>query len=141
MTTVTAPSTAPATARSTAAARLRALLLVDGAGTTALGAATLVAADPLADLVGTPTALRVVGALFVLLGAEMLLARRLSGRRLGTAALVLGEADLAFAAVSVGAVLVLGASAGGTALVLAVVAVCVGMGVVKLRLARLLRAS
>jgi hypothetical protein len=120
----------------TAADRLCAVLLVDGVGTVALGAAALAAAGPLSDVVGTPGLLRAVGVLLVLVGADMLLTRRLTGRALSRAAAALGVADMLFALTVTGAVLVLGASAAGTAVVLGVAAVCVAMGTAKLVLSR-----
>jgi hypothetical protein len=69
----------------------------------------------------------------------MLLTRRLSGRRLADAATALGALDLVWAAGTTAALPVLSTTATGTALVLAVAAVCVGMGATKLLLARQLR--
>lgn len=143
MTTTTAPSTAaPTTAAdpAVAEARLRTVLLVDGAGTTALGVAALLAAAPLSELVASPNWLRAVGVLLVVVGLDMLLAARLRGRRLALAGTVLAEIDFVWAAGTTLALVLLGASAAGAALVLGVAAVTVGMGTAKLVLARRLRA-
>ena len=113
---------------------LRALLLVDGAGTAALGAAALVAAEPLSDHVGSPGVLRAVGVLLLVVGADMLVTRRLSGRRLRQATVALGVADLGFAAAC--AASLPSTTSTGTALVVGIVAVCVGMGAAKLALSR-----
>lgn len=132
MTTFTAPRTeAEAPARS-----LRALLALDGAGTAALGVAALVLAAPLADHVGTPDVLRAVGVLFVVLGVDMLLARRLRGRSLAAAAAALALLDLGWAAGTTLALPAIETTAVGTAAVLAVAGVCVVMGTGKLLLAR-----
>ena len=124
--------TTTAPARTTAP--LRALLLVDGVGTALLGAVALLAAEPLADEAGTPLALRAVGVLFLLVGAEMLLVRRADDLRLRAGARLLGAADLLFAAAVVGALALTDETGTGRALVLGVAAVCVGMGAAKLRL-------
>lgn len=96
----------------------------------------LAAAEPLSDHVGTPGVLRAIGVLFLVIGADMLLARRLQGRRLAAATVALGAADLAFAAACTAALAPVETTPAGTALVLAVAAICVGMGVAKLLLAR-----
>jgi hypothetical protein len=138
---MTAPTTSrPDTAAADAPAdRLRLLLLVDGVGTAALGSALLVAAGAVSAHVGTPVAVRLVGALFVVVGVGMLRARRLRGRRLARAGTVLGEVDLAWAVAGTAAVLAVGASGPGWALTIAVAAVCLVMGAAKLRLSRPLR--
>lgn len=124
--------TTTAPARTTAP--LRALLLVDGAGTALLGVVALLAAEPLADEVGSPLALRVAGVLFLLVGAEMLLVRRAEDQRLRSGARLLGAADLLFAVVAMTALAVMDESATGLALVLTVAAVCVGTGAAKVLL-------
>lgn len=134
MTTLTAP-TAPATA----APALRALLAVDGVGTALVGVAALVLAEPLSEHLASTGVLRGVGVLFVVIGADMLLARRLQGRRLAVAATALGVLDLTWAAATTAALPLLDATATGTAVVLAVAATCVGMGTGKLVLVRRLR--
>lgn len=131
MTTLTAPATS-----TDRVAPLRALLLVDGVGTAALGAGALLLAEPLADHVGSVGALRAVGVLFLVVAADMLLARRLSGRRLATAATALGAVDLAWAAGTTAALPALDTTSTGTAVVLAVAATCLVLGTAKLALAR-----
>lgn len=134
MTTLTTPLT---DSRTDAPVRaLRALLAVDGVGTAAVGAAALLLAEPLADHVASPGVLRGIGVLFVLIAGDMLLARRLRGRRLVAAAAALGAVDLAWAAGTTAALPFLYTTATGTAVVLAVAATCVGMGTAKLALAR-----
>lgn len=132
-------STAPRPMATGSPAALRTLLLVDGVGTAAVGAAALLLAMPLAEQVGTPAALRAVGVLFLVVGADMLLARRLDGRPLAAAATALGLVDLAWAVGTTAALPALDPTGTGTALVLAVAATCLGMGTGKLRLARRLR--
>lgn len=132
MTTLTSPRP---TATGSAAA-LRLLLLVDGVGTAAVGVGALLLARPLAEQVGSPAALRSVGALFLVVGAEMVLARRLDGRRLAAAATAFGVVDLAWAVTTTAALPTLDATGTGTAVVLAVAATCLGMGTAKLALAR-----
>jgi hypothetical protein len=137
MTALTVPTpvdTAPRTVSG-----LRILLLVDGLGTALLGVGALAAASPLSDHVGSPAALRVVGVLFLVLGADMLLTRRLSGRRLTAAVTGLAAFDLVWAAGTTAALPLLSTTATGTTLVLGVTAVCVAMGTAKLLLARQLR--
>lgn len=119
--------------------RLRTVLLVDGVGTACVGLTALLAAVPLGDLVATPGWLRAIGVLFVVVGLDMLIARRLRERRLALAATVLGEVDLAWAAGTTVALVALGAAPAGTAIVLGVAATCVLMGTAKLVLARRLR--
>ena len=133
MTTTTAHPTpaAPATDR---VGLLRTVLLVDGVGTAALGAAALLAARPLSDAVATPGVLRGVGVLLLVVGVDMLLARRLPAPRLRLAARLLGAGDLVFAAALLATLPLAGATPFGTAVVLATVAVCLGMGAAKLRL-------
>lgn len=135
MTTLTAPR--PTATGSPAA--LRALLLVDGVGTTAVGAGALLLAEPLAEHVGSPAVLRAVGVLFLLVGADMLLARRLEGRRLAAAATALGAVDLVWAAATTAALPAVDTTGTGTAVVLAVAGTCLVMGTGKLALARRLR--
>ena len=130
---------APASGTTTAAPPLRVLLLVDGLGTAAVGAAALLLAEPLSDHVGSSGVLRGVGVLFLVIGLDMLLARRLRGRGLAGAATALGVVDLVWAAGTTAALPVLDTTATGTAVVLAVAATCVGMGTGKLLLARRLR--
>jgi uncharacterized membrane protein YhaH (DUF805 family) len=129
MTTLTAPA-------HTSTGPLRALLLVDGVGTAAVGAGALLLAEPLADHVGTPGALRAVGVLFLFVAADMLLARRLHGRRLAAAAGALAGVDLAWAVTTTAALPALDTTGAGTAMVLAVAATCVVMGTGKLALVR-----
>lgn len=136
MTTSTALHT---TASSGTASSLRAVLLVDGYGTAAVGVVALALAVPLADHVGTPGALRAVGMFFVVAGLGMVLARRLAGHRLAAVATVYGALDLVWAALCIAALAALDTTALGTALVLAVVATCLGMGAAKLALARRLQ--
>jgi hypothetical protein len=83
--------------------------------------------------------LRGIGVLFLVIGADMLLARRLRGRRLAAAATALGVVDLAWAAGTTAALPALDTTGTSTAVVLAVAATCVGMGTAKLLLARRLR--
>jgi low temperature requirement protein LtrA len=137
MTALTAP--VPAGNTSQTVGHVRSLLLVDGLGTALLGVGALAAASPLSDHVGSPAALRVVGVLFLVLGADMLLTRRLSGRRLTAAVTGLAALDLVWAAGTTAALPLLSTTATGTTLVLGVAAVCVGMGSAKLLLARQLR--
>ena len=137
MTTTLTASTATGTASPDA---LRGLLLVDGLGAVAVGAAALLLAEPLADHVGSPGVLRGIGVLFLVIGADMLMARRLRGRRLAGAATALGAVDLAWAAGTTAALPALDTTGTGTAVVLGVAAVCVGMGTGKLLLAHRLRA-
>ena len=137
---MTTTLTAPASTSTASPAALRTVLLVDGLGTAAVGAAALLLADPLADHVGSPDVLRGIGVLFIVIGLDMLLARRLRGRGLAAAATALGVVDLTWAAATTAALPVLDTTATGTALVLAVAATCVGMGTAKLLLARRLRA-
>jgi hypothetical protein len=129
--------TALAPARARATDLLRAVLLVDGVGTALVGAAMVLLAEPLADHVATPGWLRAGGLLLLAVGAGMLAVRRASGRRLCRAAAVLAELDLAWAAGTTAALVLLGGTTAlGTALVLALVAVCVVMATAKLSLAR-----
>lgn len=130
---------APAGSSTTSPAPLRTVLLVDGVGTAAVGTAALVLAQPLADHVGSTGVLRGIGVLFVVIGLDMLLARRLQGRGLAAAATALGVVDLVWAGATTAALPVLDTTATGTAVVLAVAATCVGMGTAKLVLARRLR--
>jgi hypothetical protein len=138
--TTAMPTTPIATAALTSGSptsALRTVLLVDGAGTAALGVAAVLAATPLAAHLGTPGVLRGAGVLLVVVGVDMLLARRLRGRALQRAARALGAADLLFAAAVVTALAGPGGTTTlGTALAVGVVTTCVGMGSAKLALAR-----
>lgn len=133
--TTTSHLTAPAS-DTTAESRLRALLLVDGLGTIAVGAVPLLFAGPISDHVGSVGVLRAVGLLFVVVGADMLLSRRLRGRALAKAGLLLAAVDLLWAAATTATLPLMSATGTGTALVLAVVAICLVMGPAKIALAR-----
>ena len=134
------PVAAPSTAASSTAARLRTVLLEDGVVTAAVGAAVVVAAGPLAaDLPGSPTVMRVLGAVLVVVGLDVALASRVRLERLPLAGTVVGEAALAWAVGSTAVVLLAGAGAAVTASVLVVAAVSVAFGLTELRLARALR--
>jgi hypothetical protein len=136
--TVTAPAL-PCAATAPVEQRLRTALRADAVVTGAVGAATLLAAVPLADQVGTPTVLRVVGAVLVVVAVDIALAARLSGRRLALAGTVVGEAALAWVG-GTAVVLALGlAEPVGAALMVGVAAVTAGFGLTHLRLARQLR--
>ena len=106
----------------------------------ALLTAAVAAAGPLAaELPGSPTVLRVLGAVLVVVGVDVALASRVRPERLPLAGTVVGEAALGWAAVSTAVVLLAGAVAAVTASVLAVAAVSVAFGVTELRLVRALR--
>lgn len=90
---------------------LRAVLLVDGLGTAAVGVAALALAEPLAEHLASTGALQAVGVFFVVGG-------------------------LVWAAVCVTGLALLDTTALGTGIVLAVVATCLSMGTAKLALAR-----
>lgn len=134
--TTTSHLAASAASDTTWEGRLRTLLLVDGVGTIALGAFPLLASGPISDHVGSVAVLRAVGLLFVVVGTDMLLSRRLRGRSLARAGLLLGAVDLLWAAGTTAALPLMDTTSTGTALVLAVAATCLGMGTGKLLLAR-----
>lgn len=138
--TVTASPTLSTTITSPAD-RLRSVLRADAVVTAAVGAAAVLAAGPLAEQVGTPTVLRAVGVALVVVGADLALLARLSGRRLALAGSVVGELALAWV-VGTAVVLALGlAEPAGAALLVGVAAVTAWFGVTELRLARAVRAS
>ena len=138
--TVTAPAL-PAVATGSVEQRLRTALRADAVVTGDVGAATLLAAESLAEQIGTPTVLRVVGAVLLVAAVDVALVARLSGRRLALAGVVVGELALAWVA-GTAVVVVLGlAEPVGAALLLGVAAVTAGFGVTHLRLAKQLRAS
>jgi hypothetical protein len=139
--TVTASPSLSAATTAGPQSRLRSALRADAVVTAAVGAAAVLAAEPLADEVGTPTVLRVVGIALVVVGADIALLARLSGRRLALAGTVVGELALAWV-VGTAVVLALGlAEPVGAALLVAVAAVTAGFGVTHLRLAKALRAD
>jgi hypothetical protein len=138
---MTVPATLSPTAVSSAADRLRSVLRADAVVTAAVGALAVLAAEPLADQVSTPTVLRVVGVALVLVGADLALLARLSGQRLALAGTVVGELALAWV---VGTAVVLGlglAEPAGAALLAAVAAVTAWFGITELRLAKAVRAN
>ena len=136
--------TAPAPHRPTVAppaARLRHVLRADAAVTGAVGALTLIAAPSLSELVGTPTVLRVVGAVLLVAAVDIALLARLSGRRLAVAGAVVGELALAWVAATA-VVIALGlAEPVGVALLVAVAAATAAFGATELRLAKQVRAG
>ena len=139
--TVTASRTFPATPTASSQDRLRTVLKADAVVTAAVGAVALLAAEPLADEMGTTTVLRVVGAALVLVGVDLALLARLSGRRLALAGTVVGELALAWV-LGTAVVLALGlASPVGAALLVGVAAVTAWFGVTELKLAKAIRAG
>ena len=85
--------------------------------------------------------LRVVGAALVVVGVDLALLARLSGRRLALAGTVVGELALAWV-LGTAVVLALGlASPVGAALLVGVGAVTAWFGVTELRLAKAIRAG
>lgn len=139
MTVTTSP--ALSTTATTPHDRLRSVLRVDAVATAAVGAAAVLAAEPLAEQVGTPTVLRLVGVALVVAGADLALLARLSGRRLALAGTVVGELALAWVG-GTAVVLALGlAEPAGAALLLGVAAVTAWFGVTELKLATSVRAS
>ena len=95
----------------------------------------------LAEQIGTTTVLRVVGAALVLVGVDLALLARLSGRRLALAGTVVGELALAWV-LGTAAVLALGLSSPvGAALLVGVAAVTAWFGVTELKLAKAIRAG
>ena len=134
--TTTSHLAAAAAPSTTSESRLRTLLLVDGIGTIAVGGVPLLLAGPISDHVGSVGVLRAVGLLFVVVGADMLLSRRLRGRPLAKAALLLAAVDLLWAAGTTATLPLMNATGTGTALVLAVVAICLVMGPAKIVLSR-----
>jgi hypothetical protein len=121
--------------------RLRSILRADAVVTAGVGAAIVLAAEPLADQVGTPAVLRVVGIALVVVGADLALLARLSGRRLALAGTVVGELALAWV-LGTAVVLALGlAQPAGAALLVGLAAVTAWFGVTELKLARAVRSS
>lgn len=141
MTALTTPSTAAiSTVATTAEQKLRAVLLEDAAVTAAVGLGVVLAAAPLAEqLPGSTTLMRVLGVALVLVGADIALTSRWSGRRLAIAGTVVGELALAWAVASAIIVALARPDAAVTAAVLAVAAVTAVFGVTELRLVRALR--
>lgn len=139
MTTVHAPALPRVATPASVEQRLRTALRADAVVTGAVGAATLLAAVPLAEQVGTPTVLRVVGAVLLVAAVDIALAARLSGRRLALAGTVVGELALAWVAGTVVVVALGVAEPVGVALLGAVAAVTAAFGVTHLRLAKRLR--
>lgn len=138
--TVTASPTLSTTA-STPSDRLRSVLRADAVVTAAVGATAFLAAEPLAEQVGTPTVIRLLGVALVVVGVDLALLARLSGRRLALAGAVVGELALAWV-VGTAVVLALGlAEPAGVALLVGVAAVTGWFGVTELRLAKAVRAS
>ena len=138
--TVTSPALSTPTV-TTAAARLRTVLRADAVVTGTVGAVALLAAPSLSDLFGTPTVLRVVGAVLLVAAVDIALLARLTGRRLALAGAVVGELALASVAATA-VVLALGlAEPAGVALLVAVGLATAAFGVTELRLARQLRAG
>ena len=139
--TVTASRTFPATTTASPQDRLRTVLKADAVVTAAVGAVALLAAEPLAEEMGTTTVLRVVGAALVLVGVDLALLARLSGRRLALAGTVVGELALAWV-LGTAVVLALGlASPVGAALLVGVAAVTAWFGVTELKLVKAIRAG
>ena len=136
MTTVHAPALPHVATPASVEQRLRTALRADAVVTGAVGAATLLAAVPLAEQVGTPTVLRVVGAVLLVAAVDIALAARLSGRRLALAGTVVGELALAWVAGTVVLVALGLAEPVGVALLGAVAAVTAAFGVTHLRLAK-----
>lgn len=137
MTALTAPSTV---ASPTVEHRLRTVLIEDAAATAAVGLGVLLAAAPLAEqLPGSTTLMRVLGVVLVLVGADIAVASRWSGRRLALAGTVVGELALAWALGSAIVVAVARPDAAVTTALLVVAAVTAVFGVVELRLVRALR--
>lgn len=137
-------TSAPASSTTRTGDRLRAVLLEDAAVTAAVGVGVgvVVAAQPLADeLPGTATAMRVLGALFVVVAVDVALMARTRGRRLATLATVVGELALGWAAVSIVVALAAGASGAALAAVLGVAVASACFGIAELRLARRLHAE
>lgn len=141
MTALTTPSTAAiSTVATTAEQKLRAVLLEDAAVTAAVGLGVVLAAAPLAEqLPGSTTLMRVLGVALVLVGADIALTSRWSGRRLTIAGTVVGELALAWAVASAIIVALARPDAAVTATVLIVAAVTAVFGVTELRLVRALR--
>ncbi len=125
----------------TAAARLRTVLRVDAVVTAAVGAVALLAPSSLSELFGTPTVLRVVGAVLLVAAADIALLARIDGRRLALVGTVVGELALAWVAATA-VVIGLGlAEPAGIALLVAVALATAAFGVTELRLAKQLRAE
>jgi hypothetical protein len=138
--TVTSPAL-PATVVASAATRLRTVLRADAVVTGAVGAVAVLAAPSLAGLLGTPTVLRVIGAVLLVAAVDIALLARLSGRRLALAGTVVGELALAWVAATA-VVIALGlANPAGVALLVAVAMPTAAFGVAELRLARQLLAD
>lgn len=131
-------STRPLTAR-TGEDRLRVLLRVDAALCAVTGLVALLAAGPVAELLGpdvSPTVVRVVGAALALWAVDAALLSRARGRLLRGTVRAAAWANLAWEVGTVVLVALGAFSLGGAVVVLAVAAAVGGLGLLQLRALR-----
>jgi hypothetical protein len=134
MTTLT--TTAPTTTED----RLRTTLRLDAVVTGAVGLLGLV--GPTSWYGDVPGWLpRAVGILLLVVGLDLAIASRWSGRRLLLAGTVCAELALAWVAATVVVLLLVDLPAAGTAVLLLVGAATLAFGVIELRVVRIMRAA
>jgi hypothetical protein len=137
---MTALTASPALTTTDSESRLRTVLREDALVTAAVGVGVVLAAAPLAGaLPGSTTVMRVLGVALIVVGADIALASRWSGRRLALAGTVVAELALAWAVLSTVVVAIWRPGAAVSAAVLVVAAVTLAFGVTELKQVRALR--
>ena len=134
--------TAVTTTRSTTSTedRLRNVLRADAVVTAAAGLLALVGSPSMyGDVPGWLP--RTVGAVLLVVAADLVVASRWSGRQLRLAGTVCAEAALAWVAATVAVLALRDVPASGTEVLLLVGAVTLGFGIAELRLVRSLSAA